>query len=61
MTVDQEIAVYDIRSLLKSDCEQYFSGCKNVGFEEGYVTYDKYKNYLITYRIDNLVETERIN
>ena len=61
MTIDQEIAVYDVKSLSKYDYEQYFSECKNVGFEEGYVTYDKYKNYLATYRIDNLVETERIN
>ena len=59
LTIDQEIAVYDMRCLSHHDCEQYFSGCKNVGFEEGYVTYEKYKNLLVTYRIDNLVETER--
>ena len=50
-----------MNSKIRNLRNQYFSGCKNVGFEEGYVTYDKYKNYLITYRIDNLVETERIN
>ena len=61
MTIDQEIIAYDIRNLSKLDYETYFAGCENVGFEEGYVTYQMYKQYLATYRINNLVETERFN
>ena len=34
--------------------------CENVGFEENYVTYAKYKEYKQKYRINNLVETENI-
>lgn len=52
--------MFDLKSLNKYDYESYFSGCKNVGFEEGYVTYEMYKAYLVTYRVDNLVETEHL-
>ncbi len=34
--------------------------CENVGFEENYVTYAKYKEYMHIYKINNLVETENI-
>lgn len=34
--------------------------CENVGFEENYVTYAKYKEYMHVYKINNLVETENI-
>ena len=34
--------------------------CENVGFEEHYVTYSKYKEYMYKYKINNLVETEKI-
>ena len=61
MTIDEEIISYDIKDLSKLDYETYFAGCECVGFEEGYVTYQMYKKYLATYRIDNLVETDRIN
>jgi len=59
LTIDQEIIAYDIRTLNKYDYESFFFGCENVGFEEGYVTYEMYKAYLRTYQI-NLVETERL-
>ena len=32
--------------------------CSNVGFEENYVTYAKYKEYKQVYKINNLVETD---
>ncbi|MBR1540221.1 MAG: M24 family metallopeptidase [Clostridia bacterium] len=60
LTLDQEIAAFDLRGLSKYDYESYFAGCNSVGFEEGYVTYEMYKSYLITYRVDNLVETEHL-
>ena len=49
-----------MKNLNKYDYESYFAGCKGVGFEEGYVTYEMYKSYLVTYRVDNLVETEHL-
>lgn len=59
LTIDQEIIAYDVRNLNKYDYDAFFVGCENVGFEEGYVTYEMYKIYLQTYQV-NLVETERI-
>ncbi len=34
--------------------------CENVGFEENYITYAKYQDLKIKYKINNLVETEHI-
>ena len=34
--------------------------CENVGFEENYVTYAKYKEYMHKYKINSLVETENM-
>ena len=34
--------------------------CENVGFEENYVTYAKYKEYMHKFKINNFVETENI-
>jgi Xaa-Pro aminopeptidase len=59
LTIDQEIIAYDMKNLNKYDYEGFFDGCENVGFEEGYVTYEMYKAYLRTYQV-NLIETERI-
>ena len=59
LTIDQEIIAYDIRNLNKIDLESIFDGAENVGFEESYVTYEQYKAYLQTYRV-NLVETDRL-
>lgn len=60
LTIDQEIIAYNVNNLDKYDFESYFAGCNSVGFEEGYVTYEMYKSYLITYRVNNLVETEHL-
>ena len=59
LTIDQEIVAYDIRNLNKTDLESIFDGAENVGFEEAYVTYEQYKFYLQTYRV-NLVETDKL-
>ena len=58
LTLFDEIVVYDARSLTKEDFENFFLFCENVGFEEGHVTYAKYKEYMHKYKINNLVETE---
>lgn len=57
LTIDDEIVAYDSRNLSKYDYEGFFMLDENVGFEENYVTYEKYKKYLHTYQV-NLVETE---
>lgn len=57
LTIDDEIVVYDSKSLNKYDYESIFMISNNVGFEEKYVTYEKYKKYLQTFQV-NLIETE---
>ena len=46
--------------MIKEDYENYFIFCETVGFEEGYVTFEKYKNMKQLYRVNDLVETEHI-
>ena len=60
LTLFDEIIVYDIKDVSKDDYENFFMFCENVGFEENYVTYAKYKEYIRKYKINNLVETEYI-
>ena len=60
LTLFDEIIVYDIKDVSKDDYENFFMFCENVGFEEHYVTYAKYKEYIRKYKINNLVETEYI-
>lgn len=57
LTIDDEIIAYDARELTKFDYEGFFMLDENVGFEESYLTYEKYKKYLHTYQV-NLIETE---
>lgn len=60
LTLFDEIVVYDIRGLTRDDYENFFMFCENVGFEENYVTYAKYKEYMHKYKINSLVETENM-
>lgn len=60
LTLFDEIIVYDVHDVSKEDYENFFMFCENVGFEEDYVTYSKYKELIRKYRINNLVETEKI-
>lgn len=53
-----EIIVYDIKDVSLDDYENFFMFCENVGFEEHYVTYADYKEFIRKYKINNLVETE---
>ena len=46
LTLFDEIIVYDIKDVSKDDYENFFMFCENVGFEENYVTYAKYKEYI---------------
>ena len=60
LTIDDEIIVYNVKDVSKDDYENFFMSCENVGFEEAYVTYAKYKEYMHMYKINNLVETENL-
>lgn len=60
LTIDDNIIVYNVKDIAKDDYEAFFLFCENVGFEEDYVTYAKYKEYMHIYKINNLVETENM-
>lgn len=60
LTLFDEIVVYDVKGLTKDDYENFFMFCENVGFEENYVTYAKYKEYMRKYKVNSLVETEKM-
>jgi Xaa-Pro aminopeptidase len=60
LTINDEVIVMDYRDMTKDDYENFFLFCENIGFEEGYATYESYKNIKQKYRINNLVETEKI-
>lgn len=60
LMVDDEIIVSNSKYLSQEDYENFFMFCENVGFEEYYVTYAKYKEIMHKYKIHSLVETEKI-
>ena len=60
LTISDEIFVYDMKDLSLDDYESFFIFCEKVGFEENYVTYAKYKEYMHKYKINSLEETEGI-
>ena len=60
LTLYDEVTVYDAKALSKDDYENFFMFCENVGFEENYLTYSQYKDYIRKYKINNFVETEYI-
>lgn len=60
LTIDDEISAYDVKDISPYDYENFFSFCENVGFEEHFVTYAKYKQYMRQYKINSLEETDHI-
>ena len=58
VTIDDEIIVSNFTDVSPYDYENFFSFCENVGFEENYITYAMYKNYLQKYKVNNFEETE---
>ena len=60
LTIDDEISLYDYKDIDPIDYENLFLFCSNVGFEENYVTYAKYKEYMHRFKINNFVETENM-
>lgn len=60
LTIEDEVIVENCANMTQDDRENLFLFCTNVGFEEDYVTYSKYKEFMYKYKINNLVETEKI-
>ncbi len=60
LTIDDEIIIYDMKNIARDDYENFFLFCENVGFEENYVTYAQYKDFMHRYKINSLNETEGI-
>lgn len=60
LTIEDEISVYNIKDVSSYDYENFFSFCENVGFEEYYITYAKYKEYMHRYKVNNFEETDHI-
>ena len=60
LTIDDEVIVHNIVDVNKYDNENFFSFCENVGFEENYISYAQYKDYMQKYKANNLEETENI-
>ena len=60
LTLFDEIIVYDVNDVSRDDYENFFMCCENVGFEEHYISYATYKEYIRKYKINNFVETEYI-
>ena len=60
LSINDGIIPMDIKNISKEDFQNFFLFCENVGFEENYITYATYKEYMYKYRINNFVETENI-
>lgn len=60
LTIFDEIIVYDINDVSKDDYQNFFMFCENVGFEEHYISFATYKEYIRKFKINNFVETEYI-
>ena len=60
ITPFDEIVVDDQKNISKDDYENFFLFCENVGFEEKYLTYSRYKEYIRKFKINNFVEAEEL-
>ena len=58
ITPFDEIVVDDQKNISKDDYENFFLFCENVGFEEKYLTYSDYKEYIRKYKINSFVEAD---
>ena len=60
ITPFDDIVVDDQKNISKDEYENFFLFCENVGFEEGYLTDKKYKEYIRKFKINNFVEAEEL-
>lgn len=56
LTPFDEIVVDDQKNISNDEYENFFLFCENVGFEEKYLTYALYKEYIRKFKINNFVE-----
>ena len=60
LTPFDEIIVENFKNISQDEYENFFLFCENIGFEENFVTYAKYKEFMHKYKVNNLVEAEEI-
>ena len=60
ITIDDGIVVHDFKEYSLDEYENFFMFCENVGFEENYVTYAGYKEFMYKYKINSMQETESV-
>ena len=60
LTPFDNIIVDDLKNISKDEYENFFLFCENVGFEENFVTYAKYKKIMHKYKVNNLIEADSI-
>ena len=60
LTIDDEIIGEDGKNLNEDDFLNFVSNYQRVGFEEDYVTYERYQKLLIKYRPRELIESSDI-
>ena len=60
LTISDEIIVHEFKDFSIDEYENFFMFCENVGFEENYVTYSIYKEYMHKYKVNSMQETEQI-
>lgn len=53
-TINDELIVCDQKDMSEADEQGFFQYCETVGFEEDYVTYSQYQNFIRKYRIKSL-------
>lgn len=56
ITPFDEIIIDDQKNISQDEYENFFLFCENVGFEEKYITYSDYKEYIRKFKINSFVE-----
>ena len=60
LTPFDEIIIDEYKNISSDEYENFFMFCENVGFEENYVTYAKYKEIMHKYKVNSLIEANTI-
>lgn len=60
ITPFDDIVVDDMKNISREDYENFFLFCENVGFEEKYLTFYQYKEFIRKFKINNFVEADEI-
>lgn len=59
LTIDDGIVTHEFKDYSSDEYENFFMFCENVGFEEEYVTYSQYKEFMHKYKVNSMQETEK--